>query len=370
MNQKGMMKAARLHEIEKPFKIEEISIPKIGPSDVLVKVKATGINGGDLHLFHGEIMPGKFPLVMFHEIGGIIEEVGDEVRNLKKGARVVIDPTLSCGAADCVYCYSGKNHFCEHVGFMGMRHLGNTAFGQELFLQYADAGLAEYVKAPAKNIVPLSHDISFEEASKLPTVAVTLEAARKARINPGDTVIINAATGATGVCAVKCAQLFGPSKIIAIARSRERLERLKAMAPDTIEVISTFEDNVGAKIRELTGGKGGDSLIDIVPTGGAKSTQEAISSLRKGGRAVLIGGTTENIVLSYRLFMGGGIEVTGSVAYSRQEISIADKLAHQGKLDFSGLVTHRFPLDKANEALETLDKKIGDPIWVVVMPEL
>ena len=231
---KGTMKAVRLHGPD-TIKVDEIPIPEIGHNDALVRAEVVYINGGDVIVYHGWRGPGKLPITMLHEIAGVVEEVGESVIDWKKGDRVVIDPRIACERSDCIYCGTDQAAYCPYSGVMGMFSLDSvTGYGQEIWEPYADGGFAEYVKAPAKNLIALPDDIPFEIGARMPTVAVGYRAALDAQIMPGDTVILGAATGSSGTCAIRCILLFNPGKVIAVGRSEKKLQTIKDLAPGII----------------------------------------------------------------------------------------------------------------------------------------
>lgn len=367
---KGTMKAARLHAVKEPIRIDEIPIPQIGPYDALVKVKAGYINGGDTLIYNGGMLPGKSPITMGHELAGVVEEAGESVIDFKKGDRVVIDPSITCERSDCIYCGTDQTTFCLYFGVMGMRSMDYvTAYGPKIWEPYSDGGLAEYVKAPARNLLALPDNVSFEIGARVLEMGIGYRAAIKAQVSPGDTVIVNAATGNSGSCALKMVLLFNPSKVIAVARNEKKLQFVKGWAPDIIETVSAEKENVFDRIREITKGRGADCLIDYSPPGSGRTFEQCLRSLRRCGRAVLVGANGEPLQLIFRDIMNTGLSIIGCKSCPRKDLATSIKLTSEGKLDWTGLITHRFPLSKANEMFETLDKRIGDPMWVLTVPD-
>jgi threonine dehydrogenase-like Zn-dependent dehydrogenase len=366
----GTMTAARVHGPD-TIKVEEIPIPEIGPVDALVKIETVYINGGDLLMYHGWRPPGKYPIIPLHEMAGVIEEVGESVIDWKKGDRVVIDPTITCDRADCIYCGSDNQPFCPYTGFMGMFTLDTlTDYGQKIWEQYPDGAFAQYMKAPAKKLVAIPDNVSFEVAAKMLNIAVGYRAALTAQIMPGDTVIIDAAAGTSGSCAVKCALLFNPAKIICVDRREAMLEKMKEWAPDIIEAVPSEKEDILDRVMEITKGCKADSLIDYSPPGsGNTSFKKCIRGLRNRGRGVFVGASRDPLELPFNYLMNTGVTLTGSISYPTTDVATVLKLTSQGKLDWSGLITHRFPISKAVELFETLDKKIGDPMWILGLPQ-
>jgi len=366
---KGTMTAARVHGPD-IIKVEEVPVPELGPNDVLVRIEAVYINAGDLLMYHGWRPPGKLPIIPLHEMAGVIEELGESVSGWKKGDRVVVDPTITCDRADCIFCGTDNQPYCPHSGYMGMFTLDTrTDYGQKIWEQYPEGAFAEYMKAPAKKLVAIPDNVSFEIAAKMLNIAVGYRAVLIAQIMPGDTVILDAATGSSGTCTIKCILLFNPGKVIAVGRSEKKLQAIKDLAPGIIEPVSSEKENVYDRIMEITKGRGADSLIDYSPPGSGRTFRRCIRGLRNRGNAVLVGGSPEKLGLSILDIMSRGISIIGSVAYPIGDVATVIRLTSEGKLDWSGLITHRFPITKAAELFETLAKRIGDPMWVLGLPQ-
>jgi threonine dehydrogenase-like Zn-dependent dehydrogenase len=254
---------------------------------------------------------------------------------------------------------------------MGMFTLDTlTDYGQKIWEQYPDGAFAQYMKAPAKKLVAIPDNVSFEVAAKMLNIAVGYRAALTAQIMPGDTVIIDAAAGTSGSCAVKCALLFNPAKIICVDRREAMLEKMKEWAPDIIEAVPSEKEDILDRVMEITKGCKADSLIDYSPPGsGNTSFKKCIRGLRNRGRGVFVGASRDPLELPFNYLMNTGVTLTGSISYPTTDVATVLKLTSQGKLDWSGLITHRFPISKAVELFETLDKKIGDPMWILGLPQ-
>jgi alcohol dehydrogenase len=164
------------------------------------------------------------------------------------------------------------------------------------------------------------------------------------------------------------ASALGAGEIIAVARDAGRLERVRAVNPGIVVPVSMQDDPELGALRARTGGRGADVYVDCLPSGGIAVTQRCLLGLRAGGRAVLIGGVVGSLELPYRYFMNQEIEVTGSVGFGRGNFDRIVRLVEAGVVDFSGFVTHRFPLAQANDAIAAAVEKTGDPLGVIVQP--
>lgn len=189
---------------------------------------------------------------------------------------------------------------------------------------------------------------------------------RQARVKIGDVVAIYGATGGLGVHAVQlAARVFGAGKVIAVARTQEKLKLAEKLGAD--ETISTVEEDPVEKIRDVTHGKQADVALEFV--GLKKTIEQAINSVGKGGRVVIVGIYTEEIRISpYNNILLKETEIMGCSDHLRQEMPRIIELIRSGKIDLSRSITHRVPLDEVNRGIEILEKKIGNPIRVVATP--
>ncbi len=372
------MKAARLHTPGSPLQIDEIPTPTIGENDVLVEVKYAGLNGGDIHFIDEQYELSQkvdthsrhFPITISHEGAGIVAEVGKNPRkDLKVGDRVAIHPHISCGF--CYFCRTDNETVCENKAVIGFVNpwQPKTTFGKWAAEYYKDGTAANYIRMPSQNVYKIPDNLPFDQAAKLDILGTAYRACKFAKVRPGDTVVVNAATGGSGVPALMLAELFGASKIIAVARNKDRIGRIaKLLGSDIIEGIGS-DENITQRIMEITRGRGADSLIDYIPRGGGKSFVQSAYGVRQVGRIVLVGSPgAEEVSISYRWIMVRGVEIVGTRAHSGYEYDELLNLCDRNTIDLSKLVTHRFSLDKINDALRVMKSREGDPIWVVCSP--
>ena len=357
------MRAARIHKLGGPLRIDVIPVPAVGPDDVLVKIAACGTQDGDYKLIHGELPLNRLPLTIGHEPAGTVARVGSNVRGWQEGTRVFVDPSIGCG--NCRFCNAGKEMYCGSYGVMGMTHF--TPAGKALFEMYGDGGFAEYMKVPATNLRRLPEAISFTQAAKIAFLGVAFKAVERTRLKAGETIVISGASGALGTCAVMAAKALGAARIIAVARDKGRLERVCRVNPEVVIPVSTRDDPELHSLQELTGGIGADVYVDCLATG-IDVTKGCLMSLRKGARAALIGGVVGTLDLEYPFFMHREIEVTGSVGLGRANFYRVVQMMCSKVVDFSNFVTHEFLLEQANEAIATIIEKKDNPLGVIVRP--
>ena len=342
------MKAARFYEVGKPLRIDKIPVPRLGPGDVLVEIKACGICGSDIHIVYEGVTPTAYtPIALGHEPSGVIFGIGSEVKDWKIGDRVTINPFLNCG--QCINCFSGNSQVCLSRRVIGI---------------HTEGGLAEFLKVPAKNLVLLPENIPFDQggiivdAVATPFHAVTNRGGLKA----GEKVAVFGC-GGLGVHGVQIAKVSGASLVIAVDAIDSVLERAKKVGAD--EVINPRKENPVEKIKEMTGGMGVDLAVEFV---GLKETiEQAVRSVRVGGRIVVVGLGPETISLPPpTTFVRTELSFLGSYGSTTLEIQNVVDLVTSGKLDLSDSITERFPLEEVNKGLDHLHKKIGNPIRIVI----
>jgi len=258
MLNKKLMKAARFYKPGEPLRIEEIPIPVIGPEDVLLDVKATGICGSDIHILEGVTPTGFSPITLGHEISGVVVEVGTNVRNWKTGDRVCVNCIVSCGS--CYNCLRGRFSICTQRKLLGI-HL--------------DGGLAEYCKVPATNLIKLPENIPFEHGSIITDAVATPYHAliKRAKLELGQTVAIFG-IGGLGYSAVQLARIAGASKVIAVGIIAQNLERALNIGAD--EVINSSNQDPVEVIKNMTNGEGVDVALECI--GMQTTIEQAVKS--------------------------------------------------------------------------------------------
>lgn len=368
----GTMLAARIHAGEHVFRLEEVPIPEIGEGEALLKVKATGLTRGVLSLWRSRGRMRILPTTLGYEVAGVVARVGKGVSAVKEGDRVRLHPVLSC--RNCYYCRTDLEPMCDSVSVIGGAVYSEKAM--PLYREYHDGGLAEYVRVPAWDLDPLPDSISFEVGARIHSLAVAFHAIRLAQLRHGSTLVINGATGGVGSAAVKCAPLFGVTRIIAISRKTKTLAQTRSLEPDLVETLATddlMEDweakqLLSEHIRALNGGQGADGVVDFLPAM-PNVTVQSVFSMRKGGTAVLAGGNYEELFFPYGRIMTGGYQIRGSNGYVRRDAQELIELLRARRLDIAPLITHRFSLRDVNKAAETIWERRGDVRLVIVTPD-
>ncbi len=341
------MRAARLHRIGEKLRIDSVEMPEIGSNDVIVEIQASGICHSDLNYRDGVAHVGKLPIILGHEIAGLISRTGEHVKGIEEGERVCIHYIRSCGK--CSFCRAGRENFCEQYQMIG---------------KDIDGGFAEYIKVPAPNVLRLPHALPFEQACILGcAVSTAYHALRRGRICAGDTVVI-CGVGGLGTQAVSLAKILKAKKVVAVDVSDEKLQLAKRLGAD--EIVNPATEGSALRIGEITEGKLADLVLDFV--GAPEVIEEEMRYVGKGGRLVLVGIGEGNINVSpYKTIIGKEMELVGVNDHLRSELAELVDMVASGKMDLSKSITHRVHLDEVNTGFEILEERIGNPIRVVVV---
>ena len=369
------MRAAVCYEFGKPLVIEEVTIEPPGPGEVKVKIKAAGICHSDLHFLSGEHGNPDLPLVGGHEVAGIVEEVGENVKYVKPGDHVIVC-MVATGCGECHNCIHGNPHKCEVYGvkstskvpgeflLSGKGHLYNKD-GIQLS-QHSDffAGFSEYTIVDEHNLVKMDDDIPFELGAIISCAVISgvYAVVNRAKVKFGESVVV-IGTGGVGLNAVQGAALSGAYPIIAVNRSQGKLDIAKAYGATHLINTSIVEDPV-AEVRKITKGRGADYVFVTVAGTDVKKMGHSMSN----NMTVFIGHSKKE-PMSYldTTDVMGGI-ITGSAMgniRAREDIPLLIDLYRIGRLKLDELITNRYPFEEINEALASSAR--GEAIRNVIL---
>jgi len=337
------MRAAVLHEPNRPLTIEEVDTPEIGPNDALVRVKACGICHSDLHFFQGILRVGKLPLILGHEASGTVERVGSDVQGVSEGDRVTVYFYLNCGR--CHFCETGQHNLCNDLKRFGMDY---------------DGAFAEFARVPVRNLVRLPDGVGFAEGAILGcAVGTSYHALRDVgELALGESVAVYG-TGGLGLSAVQIAKMSG-ARIIAVDISEQKLKYARRFGADA--TIDASEEDPVDRINELTDNEGVDLSVEFV--GSPVTIQQAINSTRKGGRVVLVGFSAKDTTLNPNTLIMKNLTIHGSRGLLRRNLVELTELLAAGKLDLKENVSHKISLDEINTGLDLLRR--GDALRALV----
>lgn len=371
------MIAARLHQYGAPMTLDRIPIPEPRPTDVLVEVKACGVVPNLARVianFFGTKTPDlkgmpPLPAIFGLDPTGVIAKVGEQVRSIRPGERVYVNPARSCGS--CKMCRNGQPLDCPQFTFQG--YFGRS---QEIMKAYPYGGLSQYITAPESALVKLPEAVSFEAAARFGYFGTAYAAMKKLGVGPGQTFLVNGISGMLGLNAAMLALAMGATKILGTGRNKTLLDRVKAIAPQRIEVFAVNDSDTATPAdplvgwaKSLTDGYGVDSVLDCLPPGAtAAAMMRALYTLRRGGRAANVGAVMEMLPLNAFWLMTNRIGLQGSVWFTTGEGEEMAAMAAAGTLNCSVLDHRVFPLSKVNEVLATMDSRDGGFTNFVIDP--
>jgi 2-desacetyl-2-hydroxyethyl bacteriochlorophyllide A dehydrogenase len=327
----------------KDIKIKEVPIPKIKDKEVLVKVKAVSICGSDLHAYLGVSKRRFPPLVMGHEFSGVVEQIGNNVKAIKVGAKVVVEPVISCGK--CKTCLNGRNNICENMELIGLHTPG---------------AFAEYVKVPENKCHKLPENVSFEEASLVEPLAVAVHASRITAFEKKDKIGI-IGSGTIGLMTLQIAKYNGVNNIFITDTLDYKLQLAKKLGATNIINVKN-QDPVN---KILTRG-GADVVFEAV--GHQKTVQQALSMVNKGGKVTIIGMLESKMEIDMLDVTVKEIEIKGSYGYTTEDFKQALELISTKKVKVKPLITHIFALSDISKGFEILSKEAENVIKVVLKP--
>jgi len=330
------MKAIRFHEHGGPevLKYEDASDPKILANEVLVKVRACALNHLDVWVRGG--VRGwriQMPHIVGSDISGEVAEVGSLVTRVKPGDRVLLCPGISCG--QCEMCFKGLDSACRQF----------TVFGV-----FVDGGYAEYVKAPASNVIPIPADLSFDQAAAVPLVFTTAwhMLFTRAGLKPAEEVLVVGAGSGVGSAAIQVAKLVN-ARVIATVGADWKIEKARALGAD--EVINHTRQSIGEEVKRFTQKRGVDVVVDHV---GAAVWEACFDSLATYGRLVTCGMTTgADLKLNGQGLFARQRTILGSFMGGKGELLDALKFIAQGKL--VAVIDSVFPLAHAAAAQKKME---------------
>jgi threonine dehydrogenase-like Zn-dependent dehydrogenase len=321
--------------VERPdcVSLTEIDTPAPGPGEARVRSVVAGVCRTDLDIITGALDARwvRFPVVPGHEWSGVVDAVGEGVSGVEPGQRVVCEGNIGC--LSCPRCRAGDTHLCQRYDAVGFTRGG---------------GWGEFVVVPARILHPLPDHVSFEAAALVEPGSCVVKALGRARIEPSETVGV-VGVGAMGALAIRIARLRSPAAIVAYGLRDEELELARALGADA--VVNVARDDVE------------EGMLDVVvETAGAVPAVELATRLvREGGRVVLLGiaGHDQELALPADRIALRDLTLFGSVGYTTAAWAETVALLRESLVDLDPIVTHRFPLERFEDAFALMDERRG-----------
>ena len=326
------MKAAVLVASQK-IEIQEREVPRAGTDDVLIRVRHVGICGSDLAYYqYGRIgnQVVKYPMVLGHECGGEIVEIGSGVQRLKVGDLVALEPQKTCGT--CRYCKTGFYNLCPNVVFMATPP--------------NDGALSEFVAHPESMTFKISSKMGTMKGALAEPLSLGVHISGQADVRFGKTVLILGA-GSVGIATLMALKAMGIPDVHVVEISQRRLLLAKHLGAKN--VFDANSPNMTSLILEEFGGEGADIVIET--SGSDIATEQAVDLVRRGGRIVLVGYAKEKVSFDFRKLIMKEASITTSRRY-RHVYPLAIKMVAEGLAPVDEMVTHHFTFDDTPRAFE------------------
>lgn len=354
------MKAAVLYELNTTLTVEDVILEEPKENEVLVKIAASGVCHSDLSAIHGGFNR-PLPIILGHEGAGVVEKIGKNVRNVKPGDHIIISWVSPCGI--CEYCKNGMPELClatEKNRVNGVLDDGTTRIknkdGKTIYHFNEVASFAEYAVIPESAAIPIDKRMPLDLASLIGCAVMTGigAAINTAKVEPGSTVVV-IGVGGVGLNAIQGCRLSGAKKIIALDIDDNKLEFAKKFG--ATDIVNSMNVDPVEAVKELTGGIGVDYTFEAI--GNPKTVLTGFNCLKKGGKLVMIGLATANVMINLPLYAIVAQEKTivGSfygAANPRIDFPKIVDLYLAGKIQLEELVGDRYSLDQVNEALEAV----------------
>jgi 2-desacetyl-2-hydroxyethyl bacteriochlorophyllide A dehydrogenase len=318
------MRAAMLHG-PRELRVERREPLAPAAGEVIVRVAASGLCGTDYRIWSGD-RPVAYPLVMGHEFIGAIAAVGPGVEGFRAGQRVAVEPNFSCGT--CPLCREGNRNLC----------LSRTALGIDVH-----GGFAEEARLPARCCWPALSSVSDDQLMLAEPLAVVVRAIARAEVRAGESAAV-LGVGALGLLAIQVLKARG-LRVLAVGRTNRRVELARTLGA---EGFATTEVGGGVTAARVFSGREGVDVV-IETAGTARAVEQALELVHPGGRVVLTGLPHESSTVNFFSIVRREIRIVGSMIY-REEFPEAVRLLTEGTVRAEPLITHRFPLERIQEA--------------------
>ncbi len=332
---------ALVHTQPYKFEFKDVPQPRPGDEEILVRVKAVGICGSDVHGYTGQTGRRIPPIIMGHEASGVVEAIGRNARNVAVGDRITFDSTVYCN--QCRWCRLGRVNLCDDRKILGV---SIPAFRRE-------GCMAEYVVMPWWIAYKLPEAVSFEEAALVEPAGVSMHAARITPIDVNDLVAVVGA-GTIGLFAIQALKVKGAGKVIALDVREERLAFARQLGADI--TINPSQGDVKAEMQRLVGRADVDAVLEAVGT--PPAVDLGFKIVRRGGHLTLIGNVTPQVTVNLQDLIMRELNIRGSFAIAGEYRAVLDLMA-QGRIQAKPLISQTRPLSEGQAAFDVLHK--GDP---------
>jgi L-iditol 2-dehydrogenase len=320
------VKALVLSEYEH-LEVQEIAKPQPRADELLIRIRACGICGSDVHGYDGSTGRRLPPIVMGHEAAGVVEAIGEDVKGFRPGDRVTFDSTVYCGR--CFFCLRGEFNLCDDREVIGVSTPAFRRMG----------AFADYVTVPARIAYLLPDDMPFAHAALVEAVSVAVHAVSLTPIALDDSVVVIGA-GMIGLLILQAARLAGAGKVIVVDLDEARLALARNLGATA--TLNSREPDADGRLLALTGGRGADAVLECVGT--PATVKLAVDMARKGGTVTLVGNVSPTVELGLQSVVTRQIRLQGSCA-SSGEYPVCLSLMSRGAIQVAPLISAVAPLE-------------------------
>lgn len=341
------MKAAVLHKA-RDLRLEDVPTPDFGPDDVRVAIRSVGVCGSDVHYLRtgriGDFVVEK-PMILGHEVAGVVAEVGENVTSLQAGDRVALEPGVPC--RHCEWCKTGRYNLCPDVVFFATPPV--------------DGALSDYAVSPADFAYKVPEHVSLDEAALIEPLSVGIHACRRGSLLAGQSVFI-AGAGPIGLTSLAAAKAAGATQIIISDVRGARLEIARAMGATM--VINAAEEDTRDLVHTQTNGRGVDLAIECA--GAEVALNDCLSTAVRGGTVVVVGLGDET---HYRVPMvelaSKELDLKGIFRYVYTYPAAINLLATD-TVDLTPMITHRFPFEETLKGFQYAEEGTDGAVKVMI----
>ena len=337
------MKAAVLEDVHK-IAIREVDPLSPGPDELLIKTEFTGVCGSDLHAYEGHHPFRKPPVVLGHEIAGTVVQAGEDVIGFQPGARVTVMPLRLCGR--CSRCRNGKPQLCEEKTLPGMGRWQGS--------------FAEEFLAPSDSTFLLGDNTSFQKGALAEPLAVAIHSIGRARVGGGSSVLFLGG-GTIGILSAVAARLAGAESIVVTDLYEYNLN----LAAD-LSGASAYNAKDPDMVERVERDHGGKFDIIMICGGAPVLVRQALALVNKGGRIVVTGLFPEPVPIELPQITLNELELVGTVVYNHGDFQKAVDWLEAGEIPFEKIISHTFPLDQAQGAMELVAERREDFMKVLL----
>ncbi len=329
---------------------KDVPEPVPGPADVLVLVKACAICGSDVHGLDGSTGRRIPPVIMGHEAAGVIKAAGRDVTMFAPGDRVTFDSTVYCG--QCFFCRRGAVNLCDNRQVLGVSCADYKR----------DGALAEYVSVPQHILYRLPPEVSFVQAAMVEPLAIALHAANRTSIRLNDSAVV-VGSGMIGLLLIQILRAAGCGHIMAVDLQDDKLKLAASLGADSL--LNPAKEDVPARVRELTEGRGADLVFEVV--GLEAALQTAVAASRKGGSVVLVGNLAPLAGLALQDVVTRELTLLASCSSAGEYPACLDLIA-QKKVDVAAFISAVAPLADGAAWFKRLYAQEAGLLKVILQP--